>query len=392
MKQKWKLLIPDWGHLDELWKNPEPFCLWPVGNQPFIAHWMDRAVVENIDNIEIYAADRPTAVRDYINGGAYWSRNVTVIPIQSEDKAPNDAIPIIGLPQENKFRTKFEKPSDLFHHWLALNQYWVKHLEEYELRIESHICEGGRAGPQTRIDSSSTLVPPFWIQGKCDIGANTVIGPNVCIGENTIIDHNAIIRDSIVLPGTMVGRNTELDTVAVDGGLLIDIKRSCRVKFSDAFILGDLGNRIHKAPFYERLFALLLFTFFAPIVALSQIDWTIIEAHDGKGGELALKTGKNGCLLTRRWHWLKEVFKGRMRLIGILPRPLEWKMTEDKELEQRLKEASPGFLSLSDLHDCHSADEPNEWVHASYQALGGNKEIIRLIRNNFWRLALKRSA
>lgn len=392
MKQKWKLLIPDWGGLDNLWENRQPFCLWPVGNQPFIAHWMDRAVIENIENIEIYVSDRPTAVRDYLNGGAYWSRNVTVIPIQSDNKAPNEAIPIFGLPRENRIHASITSTSDLFKHWLELNRNWVQHIDEYELGIETPICSGGWVGPQTKIDPRAKLVPPFWIQGKCDVGAHATIGPNAFIGDNTIVDDNAIVRDSIVLPGTMVGRNTELDQVAVDGGLLIDIKRGCRINISDAFILSNLGNRIRKAPLIERLFAILLFVLTAPIVAISQIDWTTIEAHDGKGGAFVLKTGKSGCLLTRRWHWLKEVFKGRMRLIGILPRPLEWSVTEDLELEQRLKKVSPGFLSLSDLHDCHSTDDPNEWVHASYQALGGDKSIAKLIRNNFWRLALKRSA
>jgi len=284
MKLKWRLLIPDWGHLDELWKNPDPFCLWPVGNQPFIAHWMDRAVVENIENVEIYVADRPSAVRDYLNGGAYWSRNVTVIPIRSDEKAPSDAVPVIGLPRENKVHSELENPSDLFQHWLHLNKSWVQKIKEYELRIETPIGNGGWVGPQTRISPSAKLVPPFWIQGKCDVGSNTVIGPNTCIGENTIIDDNAIVRDSIVLPGTMVGRNTQLDQVAADGGLLIDVKRGCRINILDAFILSDLGNRIRKAPLAERLFAILLFTLAAPIVALSKMDWTTIEAHDGKRG------------------------------------------------------------------------------------------------------------
>lgn len=392
MKKKWRLLIPDWGDLDTLWQNPQPFCLWPIGNQPFIAHWMDRAVVEKIENIEIFVTDRPSSVRDYLNGGAYWSRCVTVTPIPSDEKAPIDAIPIVGLPRENKIDSNLQNPADLYQHWLNLNNLWLKHIDEYELRIETPKCSGGWVGPQTRIHPSAKLVPPFWIQGKCDVGSNATIGPNASVGDNTIIDDNAIVRDSIVLPGTMVGRNTELDRVAVDGGLLIDIKRRCRVNISDSFILSELGDRIRKASLSERLFAMLLFTLAAPIVALSQMDWMLVEAHDGKGGAIALKTGKNGCLLTRRWHWLKEVVKGRMRLIGILPRPLDWSIAEDQELEQRLKQAPPGFLALSDLHDCHSPNDPNEWVHASYQALGGDKSIAKLIRNNFWQLAFKRSA
>ncbi len=327
-----------------------------------------------------------------MNGGAYWSRNVSVIPIAAGEKAPEDAIPIVGLPRSNRIESSLENAADLHRHWLNLNAQWLENIDDYDLRIESQRCSGGWIGPSTRINPRARLVPPYWIQGRCDIGANAVIGPNACIAENTIIDDNASVRDSIVLPGTMVGRNTSLDRVAVDGGLLIDAKRGSRVNISDAFILSDLGKRIRRTSLSERLIAMILFALAALIVALSRMDWTTVEAHDGKGGELSLKTGEKGCLLTRRWHWLKEVIKGRMRLIGILPRPLEWSIEEDQELEQRLREADPGFLSLADLHDCHSANDPNEWVHASYQAFEADKNIIRLIRANFWKLAFKRSA
>ncbi len=391
MKKKWKLLVPDWCSLDELWQNTDPFCLWPVGNQPLVAHWMDRAVDEAIDDIEIFISDRPTAVRHYLNSGAYWSRKIKVTPISTDDKAPDDAIPLIGLPHDNTIDEPIASSADLLRHWLSLNQRWLEQIDLYKLRVETPLTERGWVGSQVRIHPSAKLVAPYWIQGKSDIGAFAEIGPFACIGANTIIDENASVRNSIVLPGTMVGRNTSLHQVAVEGGLLLDAKHGCRVPITDAFILSNLGQRICKTSIRERLLAISLFVLASPIVALSHIDWTIIEAHDGSGGALELKTGENGCLLARRWHWLREVFKGRMRLIGILPRPLEWNINDDRELDQRLKEARPGVLSLSDLHNCHNAYEPNEWIHASYQALSGDKNIRKLIRGNFWKLAFMKA-
>ena len=385
MKKKWKLLVLDWCSLDELWQNTDPFCLWPVGNQPLVAHWMDRAVDEAIDDIEIFISDRPTAVRHYLNSGAYWSRKIKVTPISTDDKAPDDAIPLIGFPHDNTIDEPIASSADLLRHWLSLNQRWLEQIDLYKLRVETPLTERGWVGSQVRIHPSAKLVAPYWIQGKSDIGAFA------CIGANTIIDENASVRTSIVLPGTMVGRNTSLHQVAVEGGLLLDAKHGCRVPITDAFILSNLGQRICKTSISERLLAISLFVLASPIVALSHIDWTIIEAHDGSGGALELKTGENGCLLARRWHWLREVFKGRMRLIGILPRPLEWNINDDRELDQRLKEARPGVLSLSDLHNCHNAYEPNEWIHASYQALSGDKNIRKLIRENFWKLAFMKA-
>ena len=389
MKKKWKLLAPDWCVYDDLWRNPDPFCLWPVGNQPFIAHWMDRAVDESIDAIELFVSDRPAAVRDYLNEGAFWSRQVTVTPIAADERAPDDAIPLVGLPRDNTIESPIGSSADLLRHWLNLNLRWLEQIEYYELRVQRRQEPRGWIGPRVRVHPTAELVEPYWIQGDCDIGPGAEIGPGACIGENTIIDQDASIVDSMVLSGTMVGRNTLLDRVAVDGGLLLDTKRGCRVPVTDSFILSDLGDRLRKAPLAERLLAALLFVFASPIVALSKIEWDTLDAHDGMGGALHLKTGKNGCLLARRWHWLKEVFKGRMRLIGILPRPIDWSIESDRELDQRLKEASPGFLALSDLHDCHNPSEPNEWIHASYQALSGDKNIRKLIRSSFWKLAFK---
>ena len=353
---------------------------------------MDYAVSSGVEQVEFLVSDRPTEVRDFLKDGSYWSRSISVVSISSDEAAPEDAIPLLGLPNDNKIQGTLDSPADLQRHWLLLNLTWLGRIDEHEFHIEKKQCHQGWVGPQSRISPTAKLVPPYWVQGKCDIADGAQIGPNACIRENTIIDSNAIVKNSVVLPGTLVGRNTSLDQVAVDGGLLMDIERGCRVNISDSFILSDLAGRAKKAPIGERIAAILLFVFISPLVALSRIDWTTVEAHDGRGGQLRLKTGNNGRLLCRRWHWLKEVFKGRMRLIGILPRPLEWEIENDRELGQRLKEYSPGLLSLADLHGCHEASDTNEWIHASYQALEAEKNISRMIRSSFWKLAFKRFA
>src|SRR5438094_7559629 len=93
----WKLVAPDYGALDTVWKNPKPFVLWPVGPQPLLAHWMDEAVRLGVERVEIYVADRPAEVRGWLEGGAYWSRVATVMPIAKELDAPVDALRVDGL-------------------------------------------------------------------------------------------------------------------------------------------------------------------------------------------------------------------------------------------------------------------------------------------------------
>jgi len=390
MKKSWILFAPDWSQYDTLWESNRSFTLWPVGNKAYIDHWMDEAVNNGIDEIAIYTADRPAELREHLNNGLYWSIPVTIYPLQSDDKAPADAIPIVGLRQKNQTRAPIDSPAGLLQHWMQLNRDWLDNQNEYSQRVERKHPSGGWVGPKTRIHPSAILEAPFWIHGKCDIGPKAHIGPYACIGENAIIDENASVQKSIVLPGTLVGRNVSLDQVAADGGLLLNAKHGCRVPITDAFILSDIGNDLNAPTLFERIIAATLFVFLAPIIALNRMDWSLLEAHDGRGGSIELKTGNHGRLLTRRWYWLKHVISGRMRLIGILPRPLDWSSEADQEVTTRLANTRPGVFALSDLHDCHCSNEPDEWLHASYQALGAEGEATKLVKNNLWKLALKR--
>ena len=390
MKRAWHLLLPDWSEFDRLWKSEIPFALWPVGNQPLIAYWMDQAVHEEIDAIILYTADRPSELRKFLSDGLFWSRELEVVPIRSDNEAPDDAIPVVGLPRANRLPAPIEGDAGLLKHWLHLNREWLENLDDYSLKIEVQHPAGGWVGPHTRIHPTAKLVAPFWMHGRCEVGAGAQIGPNACIGGNTIIDENAIVRDSFVLPGTMVGSNTTLDQVAVDGGLLLDSKHGCRVPIADAFILSDISDSIASASWTERFMALFLFCLLSPLAALSRIDWSELEAQDGRGGALRLKTGKRGWIILQRLYWLREVVKGRMRLVGILPRPIGWQAeTADKEVAQRLISTTPGVLSLSDIHDCHSPLDPTEWIHASYQALSADKNISKLVRSQIWKIAFK---
>lgn len=390
MKKTWHLLLPDWSSYDTLWQSEYPFALWPIGNQPLISYWMDQAVHEEIDSVTLYTADRPNELRDFLDSGNFWSRPVEVIPITSDENAPEQAIPVVGLPRVNKLPNPIEGEAGLLQQWLRLNREWLDSIQDHTLKIEVKHPEGGWVGPHVRIHPKAKLVPPFWIQGKCEVASGAQIGPYACIGENAIVDENASVQRSIVLPGTMVGCNTSLEDVAVEGGLLMDSKRGCRVAITDSFVLSDISEKLASPSYFERFAALIIFCLVSPVAALSRIDWSELEAHDGQGGALRLKTGQNGRLIVRRWHWLKEVMKGRMRLVGILPRPMDWTSdSADLDVARRLAKTRPGVIALSDVHDCHCPQDPTEWIHASYQALCDDKSIRKLIRSKLLKLFFK---
>ena len=159
MKRDWKLLVPNWSHLDEIWRSAKPFCLWPIGSQPFIAHWMDYAVSSGVERVDFFVSDRPTEVRKFLKDGSYWSRRISITSISSDEAAPEDAIPLLGLPHDNKIHGSLDSPADLQTHWLSLNLIWLDRIDEHEFHIEIQQSHQGWAGPQSRISPKATLTP-----------------------------------------------------------------------------------------------------------------------------------------------------------------------------------------------------------------------------------------
>ena len=88
----------------------------------------------------------------------------------------------------------------------------------------------------------------------------------------------------------------------------------------------------------------------------------------GRSRSLRLRSYSRGPLLLRRSGWLRHVAAGNLRLVGVLPRTDEdWK-TLSPDTRSALEQAPVGVFALSDLSHCHSAGQPDEWMHAVFQA------------------------
>jgi exosortase/archaeosortase family protein len=88
----------------------------------------------------------------------------------------------------------------------------------------------------------------------------------------------------------------------------------------------------------------------------------------GRSRSLRLRSYSRGPLLLRRSGWLRHVAAGNLRLVGVLPRTDEdWKILSP-DTRSALEQAPVGVFALSDLYHCHSAGQPDEWMHAVFQA------------------------
>ncbi len=387
----WKLLAPDWSALDTVWKNPLPFVLWPVGHQPLIAHWMDEAVRRGVETVELFVADRPAEVRAWLEGGAYWSRRLRVVPIAREADAPVDAECLTGLPGEESDTA----PGDgraLLQHWFALQKRWLAQRDDAAVTLDTQHASGGWIGPQASIHPSAKLIAPFWIGAQAKIGASCEIGPDALIGSDAVLDENVTVRAACVLGRTYLGRHTELVNAAAAAGTLLDFTRGCRVEIGERFILSPVAGKSRGASATQRLGAAVLFALLAPLARLWCRAWEVREVASSDGAPLRLRTGKSGPLWVRRWPWLAEIARGHLRWVGILPRAeAAWSLMP-AELATPLRTAEPGLLSLADVHGCHDPADPEEWIHAVYQAQRADPRVTATVLRNFWKIAWFKNA
>ena len=383
------LFAPDFAALDVIWRNTHPFVLWPVGSQSLLAHWMDEAVRLGVDEVQIYTADRPSDLRHFLEEGNYWSKKTGITPLTEGAEPPEGTVRMDRLPGQPAPALEYDSPTALLANWQEMQRYWLLKRSSESLSIDvEQVPGGGWVGPLAQIHPRAKLTPPFWIGSRAQIGAHSEIGPNALIAEGCIVDSHVQVSESVILPDTYLGQNTRLHQAVAQGGILVDIKRACRLDIRESFILAPVSAHHQAASMPEKAAAFVCWLLLAPVAkGWKGQEWRTSEIMDHKGEVLSLKTGKSGPLIIRRWPWLKSVFSGNLRWFGILPRTAsDWEHLPP-ETAERLKASPAGIFSWADLHGCHEPSAPDEWIHAAYQVLQKDDTVKRVLRRKAMRLA-----
>jgi hypothetical protein len=388
----WQLLAPDWSALDTIWRNPLPFVLWPVGNQPLLAHWMDEAVRQEIAHVEIFVADRPAEVRHWLEGGAYWSRQVKITPIanQAGVTAPAGAQRLDRLPGDDSPPAEPADATALLAHWFDMQKHWLKHRLDELPSIDARHADGGWTGPGAIVAPSTELIAPFWIGADARVGAGCRIGPNAFIGRHAIIDADVEVEEAYVAAGTYVGKFTRIAHAVAAGKLLVDMARGVRLELEEQFILSPVRAHKSRPGPGERLAALLCSVLLAPLALLRNAragDWSERQVTACEQDTIRLRSGRRGPLWMRRWPWFRQIAAGHLRWIGALPRAESDFERMPAELAAQVRTARAGMFSLADLNRCSEVDNPEEWIHASYQVQGVDRSLSRKLWRNLWKMA-----
>ncbi len=385
------LLAPDFSALDSIWRNPLPFVLWPVGHQGLIDHWMDEAVRQGAAEFRIYATDRPAEIRHHLSAGGYWSRKAKVFALRAEEDAPSEAIPMNRLPQQDQQQNHILDPQSFLSHWLEMQRFWLRHRDPGTVSVDTEIMPGGWVGPHVRLHPRANLEAPFWIGTRTEIGADCRVGPHALVGEGCVLDSNVEIENAVALPGTYLGRNTRLNEAIAQGGIMVDIRRACRIDISENFILGTVARHRGRASTAGKIAAFGLWVLLTPFAKLwPGQSWEQKDIINHLGLNVTLESGSRGPLLLRRWPWLRQIAFGNFCWFGILPRAgNDWDHLPP-ETAERLRSSPPGVFSWADLQGCHNPSSPDEWIHAAYQVLQPDATVKLLLQRQMFHLALLR--
>jgi hypothetical protein len=352
MSDTLELVLPDWGALDTEARSPLPFALWTIGDQCLLHHWLDHAVNEGASKVHIHVADRPATVRKLLDDSTLWPLRLEMSAIPDAASAPPHATLADWLPGE----PSPPAPRDgweLLDRAAAIERLWLDRLAaslDFLLLNTGFSC---------RIHPEATLVPPYFIGDHVLIGPGCEIGPYAVIGSGSVISGANLVAHSHLSARSFVGPVTAFENCRLEQGILFNLKHRARLDHIEPHLVSSLDRKGHFVPLRDRLTALLLY----------------FRAGQGRKASGNFVTfdgrrmpGSPDAALANRAAWLPLVWRGEIPLRGVLPRTTAQFDALTPDWQSVIRHAPIGVFSHADVHGCHSPDDPEEAVHAVYQA------------------------
>jgi hypothetical protein len=347
-----ELVLPDWGGLDSVRRCPVPFALWTIGDQCLLHHWLDYAVNQGASTVHVFAADRPAAVRRVLEESTLWPLKIEFTALAAKGEAPASACPadwLPGLPSPPAPANGWE----LIQRAAAMEQAWLDRMAgepDYPLLSIGFSC---------KIHPEAKLVAPYFIGDQVFIGPGCEIGPYAVISQGSVIAAANRVSHSHLSAHSFVGPVTALESCLLDGGVLFNLKHQTRLDQLEPHLLSSLEKSSSHVPLRDRLRALWLFM----RLGTSRARAGSFVTFDGRTLPGDPKAG-----LCNRSAWLPLVWQGKLPLYGVLPRTTEQLESLNPDWQNLIRHAPVGVFSYADSQGCHSPLDPEEALHAVYQA------------------------
>ncbi len=346
------LVLPDWAGLDTVRRSPLPFALWTVGDQCLLHHWLDHAVNQGATKVRVFAADRPAEVRRVLNESTLWPLEIECTPIASTFEASESAVQADWLPGD------LSPPApttgwELVERIAALERTWLDRMAgepDYHLLNTGFSC---------RIHPEAELIPPYFIGDHVLIGPGCEIGPYAVISTGSVVAGANRVSRSHLSAHSYVGPVTALENCRLESGILLNLKNQARLDDLEPHLLSALEDNSPPVPLKDRIRAFLLYLKFRGSILPGRNFITF----DGRS-----LPGDPEAGLSSRFSWLPLVWRGKLPLYGVIPRSQKQFETLAPDWQNVIRHAPIGVFSYADCQGCHSPENPEEALHAVYQA------------------------
>ncbi len=229
---------------------------------------------------------------------------------------------------------------------------------------------GVLTGRNVLIDKDAVLIPPVVVGDDTSVFGNAVIGPFAVLGKEVVIGEGSRVTNSIVMPGTQVGRNLHVDKKIVDGKRVIAMGDTAPLVIEEPRLFSRLppfrlGEKIRYAA--DALGGLLLgLMLLLPYLVLGAAGRTAGMLRMEKKPCVAGASGDSAsfnftayasetffgklfsALHLDRFPRIKDVLRGRLRLVGN-------RLLEDTPANRRLAadfpEYRPGLFAFTEGED-----------------------------------------
>ncbi len=267
----------------------------PIGNKPLISITLEELHGVGIRSATILANMNQTNVKKYIGYGSRWGMKVDYAenenPIQLLERfstncpqllkdcvvVRGDILRPFGLLEEALLRRESQDTADIYTA-LGISLISAKQPDfsaiswevvQKTCRLHPCLVESLAAYHDANMMSLNGLVPGVRMAGRptpdqmvvgygsvirstrapskrvvignnCLVEAGVELGANTVIGNDSIIDKGTSIVNSVVLPGSYIGRGVVVADAIVKGNLIYSVKSGVTVQINDSRILASI--------------------------------------------------------------------------------------------------------------------------------------------------------
>ena len=376
--KRWRLALPDWGQLDTVFQKNIPFSLWTVGEQALLFHWLDAAVDQRFEEVQLFVVDRPLEVRQKVADASLWPIEIKVQSVRSIEAVDVDDV-VDRLPNSPPLKEKPVSGWDLILHWHAIEKEWLDVFDAETKEFGDYVA----IGRSCEIASDVQFLKPYWIGNFVSIGPGSVIGPGAVIEDGCIIGGNNRIESAHVEAFTYLAPETDLVDAVLHQNSLWNLKHRAQVSSLESFLADVVRpkpkNYLDKPSILDRWIAFRLYLRWMKHAYSSETKFT-----DIRGIERPALKYKD---VQARGPWLKEVIFGRLALFGVTPRPLRAIQQLPMEWQSVLKNAPQGAFSYADVMGVNEIGSEEEALHCVYQTSDTSNYCRQLFEN--WLSELK---